>query len=92
MCGPLGTMGCGLLSIFGAVFMAALAILIGKDYDYLGEWFDLSKLEPGSDPTAVYAEQRAAAIHNCWAVGGIYLALAVVCGLGMVYHKLRRNI
>lgn len=59
---------------------------------YLGEWFDLSKLEPGSDPTAVYAEQRAAAVHNCWAVGGIYLALAVVCGLGMVYHKLRRNI
>lgn len=28
-----GTMGCGLLSIFGAVFMAALAILIGKDYE-----------------------------------------------------------
>ena len=59
---------------------------------YLGEWFDTSAVTAGADPNAVYASQRAAAIHNCWAVGGIYLAIAVVCGLGMVYHKLRRNI
>ena len=28
-----GTMGCGLLAVFGAVFLAAMAILISKDYE-----------------------------------------------------------
>lgn len=85
MCGPLGTMGCGILAVFGAVFLAAMAILISKDYDYLGEWFDAST-------EALYENQRSEAVKNCWTVAGIYLAIAVLCGIGMVYHKLRRNI
>ncbi|KAL0030749.1 hypothetical protein WJX77_004584 [Trebouxia sp. C0004] len=62
MCGPLGTMFCGVLSMFGAVFMAVLAIAISKDYDYLGEWFDASD-------EALYGDKRSEAMSNCWVVG-----------------------
>lgn len=51
---------------------------------YMGEWYDTS--EPNSPP---YAEQRANAMHNCWLVAGIYLALAVVSGLGTCYFSFK---
>jgi len=71
--------------MFGAVFMAVLAIAISKDYDYLGEWFDASD-------EALYGDKRSAAMSNCWVVGAIYLGIALLCCVGFVYHKLRRNI
>lgn len=74
-----------MLSMFGAVLMAVLAIAISKDYDYLGEWFDAST-------EALYADTRASAISNCWVVGAIYLGIALLCCVGFVYHKLRGNV
>ena len=52
---------------------------------YLGEWFDASD-------EALYGDKRSAAMSNCWVVGAIYLGIALLCCVGFVYHKLRRNI
>lgn len=56
---------------------------------YLGEWFEAPS---STTQVASYSEQKSAAISNCWVVAAVYFALALVCGLGMVYHRLRRNI
>ena len=59
---------------------------------YLGEWYDTSTNTTTHEILSPYSNQKSAAMTNCWVVGGVYFALALVCGLGMVYHKLRRNI
>ena len=64
------------MSVFGWLFMATMASLIRRDYQYLGEWFE----PPGSSPHAPsYADQRAAAAANCARVAWLYFGLAVVC-------------
>jgi nucleoside-diphosphate-sugar epimerase len=51
---------------------------------YLGEWYDTS--EPDHPD---YAAQKAAALHNCWTVSGIYGGFAVACLLGTIFHSFR---
>jgi len=60
--------------------MASLAILLGRDYPYLGEWY--VKDEP-------YPEQRAKAVHGAWMVCLVYLVFAVACGFIFSYHSFR---
>ena len=51
---------------------------------YMGDWYDTS-----DENTVSYDQQRANAMHNCWLVAGIYLALAVVSGLGTCYFSFK---
>lgn len=50
----------------------------------MGEWYDTSE-----DSHTSYEQQRADAMHNCWVVAGVYLALAVVSGLGTCYYNIK---
>eukprot|EP00884_Botryococcus_braunii_P003903 jgi/Botrbrau1/13513/Bobra.0347s0001.1 len=84
MCGPTGTLFCLGMSVFGCLFMGAMAIMLKNNYEYLGEWYETSEPNhPG------YAEQRAKAMHNCWTVSGIYGGIAVACLVGTVVHSIR---
>ncbi|CAL5220523.1 g2555 [Coccomyxa viridis] len=80
----MGAMACMGMSIFGALFMGGMALMLKNDYQYMGEWYDTSE-----DNYAPYAEQKANAMHNCWVVAGIYLGFAVLSGLGTCYFSVR---
>ncbi|KAK9905107.1 hypothetical protein WJX75_009725 [Coccomyxa subellipsoidea] len=84
MCGPAGTMFCLGMSIFGSIFMGAMALMLKNEYQYLGEWYDTSEPDHPS-----YQEQRAAAMHNCWTVAAIYGGIAVLCAGGTCYHSFK---
>ncbi|KAK9807031.1 hypothetical protein WJX72_011338 [[Myrmecia] bisecta] len=85
MCGPAGTMFCLFISIFGVFFMGAMAILIGNDYQYVGEWYDATTGEP-------YSEQKANALHNLWMVTGVWGGFAVVSLIGTCYHTFKKRV
>lgn len=58
------------------LFLTLLAILIGNEYPYAGEWFD-AKGEPGEEPVPL-EQQREAAVHNLWMAVIVYGAIGVI--------------
>lgn len=87
LCGPTGSLFCTLISAFGALFMGALAILLGRDYPYLGEWYMLET--KGGPKPMPYPEQRDKAVHGAWLICIVYAALAFFCGFIFSYHSFR---
>ena len=81
-----GTAFCAGMSAFGFLFMAVLAGLLRRDYQYLGEWY-----EPKSagDHVPPYDAQRAAAVANCWRVAWMYAATGAASVAGMAWHRAR---
>ncbi|KAK9832511.1 hypothetical protein WJX81_003536 [Elliptochloris bilobata] len=84
MCGPAGTGFCLGLSTFGTLFMGVMAVLLKRDYQYLGEWYDTA--EP-NHPS--YEEQRDNALNMCWTVAAVYGGFAVASALGMCYYSFK---
>ncbi|KAK9809801.1 hypothetical protein WJX73_008094 [Symbiochloris irregularis] len=89
MCSPAGFTACGIISVFGAVFMGIIALMVGADYEYLGEWYKVPSEDESAPPVGTYEEQKAAALKNCWTVAAFYLGFAVLCGIGLCYYSLR---
>lgn len=82
LCGPTGSLACAMISAFGALFLAMMAILLANDYPYLGEWFDRA---------APYPDQRDRAVSGTWLVAFVYAILAVLCTGIFMYHSFRRT-
>lgn len=80
LCGPTGSLACALISAFGSIFLAIMAILLANDYPFLGEWY--SREEP-------YPEQRDKAVHGAWLICAVYGVLAIVCSVIFSYHSFR---
>jgi hypothetical protein len=80
ICGPTGSLACTLISAFGSIFLAVLAILIQNDYPFLGEWY--IKDMP-------YPEQRDKAAHGAWLICAVYGILAIVCAVIFTVHNHR---
>lgn len=74
-------MACAMISVFGAVFCGVLAICIGNNYQYLGEWYVTT------EPHDSFKTQQTNAVKNCWIVAGIYGALAIVSTIGSCYYS-----
>ncbi|PSC75882.1 DNA mismatch repair [Micractinium conductrix] len=91
MCGPTGSSFCLGLSIFAMLFLSVLAMLIGSEYPYAGEWFEAKPETPGGHVEPLH-EQRDVVVKNLWATVGIYAAFGVVSGMAVCVHKVRGNL
>jgi len=67
---------CAGLSAFGVFFMTLLGVLIRRNYQFIGEWYEP---EPGHHAPTL--EQQDAASKNCFLVAGIYLGWAAFASL-----------
>mmetsp|Transcript_29948 Transcript_29948/g.88842 ORF Transcript_29948/g.88842 Transcript_29948/m.88842 type:complete len:86 (+) Transcript_29948:205-462(+) len=85
MCNPTACTFCALMSIFGAIMMFIVGILVSHNYPYLGEWY-----EPEEGHELPTDAQIATASTNCFTVMGIYMGFTVLALCCVCLQRVRR--
>ncbi|KAK9821032.1 hypothetical protein WJX74_003629 [Apatococcus lobatus] len=86
MCGPMSCSFCFGMSLFGTIFLGALALMVRNNYEYTGEWYDTK-----SDNHADLETERSNAVHDLASTAGIYAGFTVLSLLFVLYFTFRRR-